>query len=226
MEGLIEFGAVIASSLVICGAGLLVMMVSEWTLWRFAERHGFFLERGGFNWLRAWKPHVLRGAYRGWHVTITYTVADYFAEGGGGTPSRVMLSLPGKPPLTFRIAPSWPFCKRRMRTGDARFDRWVSLEGSPRRLVLELLRDSGLRRQLKAIISPTIFFTSRITLTRSGQLTLPHRSLLLTHRMIRRDLEVLSLLAERVSLLSTDENVAERPAAQVESAASAIRHPG
>ncbi len=196
-----EVGTLILCSLVLSAAGLLIMLISEWTLRRFAARHDFLVARAGFNLRHAWKPHVLYGTHRGRSATISYTLGHYLAD-GEGTPGKIVLTMPTCPPVTLRIRPGWPWSKRSLRTGDAAFDRWIRVEGSPKDLILDLLQDRSLRRRLRRAISPALFFTCRITLTRSGRLTLRHRSLFLTQRMLRRDLELLSDLADRISALA------------------------
>ena len=223
MADLAEIIIVLAGSLVVAGSGLAIMLASEWSLQKYGDRHDFVLEHGRFNLWRAWRPHVLRGQYLGRHVAITYSVGDYFAEGGGGTPSSVTLSLPANPPVTFRLRPALPLSKRRMRTGQRCFDWWVSMEGSPKASVLSLLKDAEVQRLVKRLVSPTLFFTSPISLTHAGHLTVRHRSLFLTRRMIERDLRVLSRLGDLVSDLareSAGEQAAQQLAAALDTCAA------
>ena len=195
---LLEVAALIAVPVIIGSAGLVIMVISEFTLRKLARGEGFVFEPGHYDYFRALRPHVLHGSHRGHNVTIAYSLGDYWSAQGNRGISSVTCSLPPHPKVRVKVTPARPWGEKGTRSGDPRFDRWVRVTGGPKAFVQALLADASIRSRLKDAISPTFTFTSTLTLTPATPLTLRHRSAILTRARTRRDLELLGDIAERV----------------------------
>ena len=190
--------AAIAVTCMVAALGAFAMFLAGLVLRRYSLCHGYSYTPGRLEFLRAPRGHVLRGTYGGHSFVLRYGLGDFLAEHGEAFPTSLSFKLVQPLPGEFRIFPAWPVSRRRLRTGDRDFDSWIRVEGSPHAFALHLLSDHDLRRTIRRVVSPVVFFTSRLNLTRAGSITVRHRSLFISSASINRDLRLLHSIAERV----------------------------
>jgi hypothetical protein len=196
---LLELATLIGVPIIIGSAGLLIMILSELALRNYARTADFVFEPGHYNYLRALRPHILHGSDRGREVAITYSLGDYWSAGQNRGISSVTYALPPHSKLHIKVTPARPWGEKGTRSGDPRFDRWVRVTGGPKAFVQALLADASVRSRLKDTVSPTFTFTSTLTLTPAGLLTLRHKSAILTRGRILSDIELLGDIAEMIA---------------------------
>jgi hypothetical protein len=198
-ELLLELATLIGVPIIACGAGLLIMILSELALRNYPRTADFVFEPGHYNYLRALRPHILHGSDRGHEVAISYSLGDYWSAGKNSGISSVTYALPPHPKLHIKVTPARPWGEKGTRSGDPRFDRWVRVTGGPKVFVQALLADASIRSRLKDAISPTFTFTSTLTLTPATPLALRHKSAILTTGRIQSDIELLRDIAALIA---------------------------